>query len=474
MKNPFRWLAGWIAKAVTSERPATSSYASGGGWWNLFGGMVREPFQGAWQRGMELRPENVLAFSAVYSCVTLIATDIAKMRICLEQQDSDGIWQEAEAAAFSPVLRKPNHYQNRVQFYQQWMLSKLIAGNTYVLKERDARGVVTGMYVLDPCRVCVLVAPDGEIYYELNRDDLAGLPNAVVVPADEIIHDRMPALYHSLCGVSPLTACLLAATQGVAIQRESAAFFGNRSQPGGILTTAKTITAEQAKAMKTAWEENYSGAGTGKMAVLGDGLEFKQVSVTAEDAQLIEQLKWTAETVCSCFRVPAYMIGVGQMPAYNNIEALTQQYYSQCLQTHIEAIEICLDEGLGLTEVTGKTYGTSFDLDDLLRMDTATQVRTLAEGLKGIYSSNEARKKLNLPKTEGGDAVLSQQQNFSLEALAKRDAKDDPFPTSSGDSVPPAPADNAGDQPGDTPANDNTAEQAGIALEIIRMGLTAA
>jgi phage portal protein BeeE len=89
---------------------------------------IREPFAGAWQRNIDLRPQNVLTHSALYACVTLIASDIGKLRIKLVQQDDDGIWSETESAAFSPVLRKPNHYQNRIKFVEQWILSKLIHG----------------------------------------------------------------------------------------------------------------------------------------------------------------------------------------------------------------------------------------------------------------------------------------------------------------------------------------------------------
>ena len=67
--------------------------------------------------------------------------------------------------------------------------------------------------------------------------------------------------------------------------------------------------------------------------------------MTAADAQLIEQLRfgWRPSRLLG---VPLYMIGVGPPPTYNNIEALQGQY-AQCLQAHIEAIEVLLDEGLG-------------------------------------------------------------------------------------------------------------------------------
>jgi HK97 family phage portal protein len=225
--------------------------------------------------------------------------------------------------------------------------------------------------------------------------------------------------------------------QGLKIKNNSAIFFGNGSNPGGVLTAPGAIGDDTAARLKAHWETNYSGVNVGKVAVLGDGLKFEPMAMKAVDAQLIEQLKWTAEDVASCFGVPAYMAGVGAAPLNNNVEALAQQYYSQCLQIHIESIELCLDEALGLPTVDGHVYGAEFDLDDLLRMDTATQIDALAKAVGGsIMTPNAALKKMNQPKVEGGDTIYMQQQNYSLAALNKRDASADPF----GTKAPPSPA----------------------------------
>jgi phage portal protein BeeE len=174
--------------------------------------------------------------------------------------------------------------------------------------------------------------------------------------------------------------------------------------------------------------------------------------MTAEDAQLIEQLKYTAEVVCSTYHVPPYKIGAGAIPAYNNVQALNVEYYSQCLQVHLEAIELCLDEGLGIGEgvqVNGSVYGVEFDVDNLLRMDSVTQMEVLDKAA-GILEVDEMRAKLGMAKTPGGNAVYLQQQNFSLPALAKRDAQDDPFGKTAPTAPPVAPA-------ADPAANDNPA-----------------
>ena len=121
--------------------------------------------------------------------------------------------------------------------------------------------------------------------------------------------------------------------------------------------------------------------------------------------------------------MPLHKIGAGPVPTSNNVEALNQQYYDDCLQIHLESIELCLDEGLGLTNVPGQTMGTEFDLDNLLRMDSATQITSLAEGTgAGIYSINEARFKRNLPPITGGETPYLQQQNWPLDKLAEREA----------------------------------------------------
>lgn len=157
------------------------------------------------------------------------------------------------------------------------------------------------------------------------------------------------------------------------------------------------------------------------------------------DAQTVEQLKMTAEIVCSVFRVPAYKIGVGQPPSSDNVEAMEQQYYSQCLQTLIESIELLLDEALE----TGENESTEFDVTTLLRMDSERRMKTLGEAVKNtLLTPNEARKRENLPPLAGGDALYLQQQNYSLEALSRRDAREDPF-ASSGKTVSAQPPDGA-------------------------------
>jgi len=397
---------------VRREERALAPVSQRGGWVSV----IREAFPGAWQRNIEIKHDSVLSNHADFACRTLIASDIAKLRVKLVQKHG-AVWQETMNPAYSPVLRKPNHYQTRQQFMECWVLSKLQRGNAYILKERDGRGVVVRLYVLDPTLVQPLVSTGGDVYYDLSADQLSGVSQRIVVPASEIIHDRFNCFFHPLVGLSPIFAGGLAAMQGLAIQNDSAVFFQNGAQPGGILTAPGAINDDTAARLKEYWDNNFSGANRGKVAVLGDGLKYEAMRAKATDSQLIEQLKWTAEVICSTYHVPTYKIGMSQ-PTYNNVQALNVEYYSQCLQAHIEAIEACLDEGLGLD---GVSIGTEFDTDNLLRMDSVTQMDVLDKA-KGLLTLNERRAKLDQPAKSYGDTIYMQEQDHSAEAIAARDA----------------------------------------------------
>ena len=414
--NIVRSLTGvLLQKAAVALVPALRPVAGSGGWWPR----VLESFAGAWQRNIVIDKATVTANWAVFACVTLIASDIAKMPARVMQFSAAlKIW---EPTLQRPVLRKPNHFQTRIEFFKQWIFSLLLHGNTYVLKDRDAERKIVALYILDPLRVVPLVAPDGSVYYRLSADNLSGLPESVTVPASEIIHDRLHTLFHPLIGVSPIFACGISAMQAAAIQENSAAFFQNMSRPSGILTAPGAISNETAARLKVAWQENFSGANIGKLAVLGDALKYEAMTISAVDSQLIEQLKFTGEMICATFHVPPYKLGLGPMPTVNNTAALNQQYYEQSLQPIAENMELRLDEGLELSF----PFETWFDTTALLRMDPATRFESHNKAIAGAWlAPNEARREEDRPPLEGGDTAFIQQQNYSLAAIARRDSRD--------------------------------------------------
>ena len=292
-------------------------------------------------------------------------------------------------------------------------------GNAYIFKVRNAGGRVIGLKLIDPQKVKVLVSEDDSIFYQINGGTaLQRNGEVLTIPAREIIHDRGICLNHPLVGVSPITAAAIAAGQGMAIQQASSKFFANGSKPSGVLTAPGTISDEVAARLKSNWEAKYTGDNAGRTAVLGDGLHFESMTMNAVDSQLLEQLQFTDRQVCTAFGVPAWKIGIGEMPTYNGSESGQLHYYQTTIQSLLEQLELCLDIGLELPP----EQRTEFDTNELLRLDTATRFDGYAKAIgAGWMAPNEARQREGLAPVEGGESPLIQQQNYSLAALAKRD-----------------------------------------------------
>lgn len=411
MANSLSIFATVKAAATTGEK-SLSNVPVSRGWWPL----IREPFTGAWQRNKEERIDTLLQYPTLYACVSRIATDIGKMPFSLKAKNSNGIWEVIESPAFSPVLRKPNHYQTAQQFREHWSLSKKTQGNTYALKGRDMRGVVIGLYILDPCRVMPLVSDSGEVFYQLYTDNLNLLPDGetdLIVPATEIIHDRCICPFHPLIGLPPIAAAYWPALKNMRILRSSSEFFANNAQPSGILSAPGAISDGTADRLRAYWNENFTGANAGKVAVVGDGLQFVSLASKSVDSQMVEQLRYSDEQICQPFGIPPFKVGLGSIPAGLGVDAINQLYYDDALQADIQAMECLLSEGLN-------TYPYKVDLDEsvLMRMDAGKKAeyhKTLIDG--SIETINDARLAFNLAPLNGGDIVYMQMQDMPLDQV---------------------------------------------------------
>jgi HK97 family phage portal protein len=382
--------------------------------------VITEAFAGAWQNNIEEKHGSLLCYPTIYACLSRISQDIGKMPFQLMEEDSNGIWKKVQNPAYSPVLRKPNNYQLAHQFREYWVLSRLIEGNTYVLKGRDDRRVVNRLYILDPCRVQPLIADNGDVYYEINYPSQNNLlPDSypserLVIPASEIIHDRLNTFHHQLIGVPPVCAAYWPALKNLKILKTSAEYFANGAQPGGILTAPAGMSDEDAAAVKSYWDNNFTGENRGKVGVIGADMKFTPFAYKSSDSQLVEQMKYSDIQICQAFGMPPFKVGIDTIPAGMTVDDLNLLYAGDALQPQMEAMEWLLDEGLGVSP----PLSIELDMAPLLRMDVGKQAEVETKLVSGkIKSSNEGRRPFNLPALPGGDTIYMQQQDYPMDQV---------------------------------------------------------
>jgi HK97 family phage portal protein len=451
------------ASGALKAAPATGSWLwpSSGGLW---GNGDRGP-PGSWQmnRGSPQSGLELMAFSAVYACVNTIASDIAKLPMQVWAINlRDGTRELRRSDYYATLFREPNSYQTSADFLQTFVQSYLMQGNTYCyIGQRNRRGEVEAMHILNPYRVRPLInQDDGAIFYECSEDYLAGLGAGQRVPERDMIHHRLAfAPGYPLVGVTPIFAASASSALGLKILQDSQQFFGNASRPSGLLSSPAHVSEETAARLKQEWDQAYRGQEFGKTALLSGGVTWQPLTITAQDAQLIEQLRYSVEDVARVFRVPPFMLGDMSKVTYRNTEQMGRAYLSGCLSFHIEALQQRFERAFDFPP----SFEIAFDLAAFLRTEIDVRFAAYAASLNGGWQSiNEVRAQEGLGPVDGGEEPRVQAQYVPL---SQATGPPEPAPA-----APPPPSEPPAEPPPE-PAPESEKESVDATVLRIRAGL---
>jgi HK97 family phage portal protein len=306
--------------------------------------------------------------------------------------------------------------------------SLLTHGNLYAFATRNDRYEVDELHLLDPRQVRAVrsVEVPGFYAYALNQYQL---PNGPLIDVDQIVqprdllHVRMHTTRDPLVGESPLTAAMNAAELNGTIGGSMSRFYANMSRPSGVLSTEEKLTKEQVMRLREVWEQQSKSLNTGGVPILSWGMKWQPLSMTAQDAQIIEAYKMSLRDICRVFRVPMMLVGeADQAATFNNTETLMRFWLASGLGFLLDHVEASIGDFFKLPV----TEHVEFDTEVLLRSDMLQRIDGLTRAVQGgIYSPNEARAKEGLPAVEDGDEPRVQQQVVPLSYYREeREAKE--------------------------------------------------
>jgi HK97 family phage portal protein len=178
--------------------------------------------------------------------------------------------------------------------------------------------------------------------------------------------------------------------------------------------TDEKLTRDQMTELREAVKAQSQRQHSGGIPIFSHGLKWESMSLTSQDAQLVEAFGMTVEDISRAFRVPLALINDMRQSTFSNSEAMMTWFLSSGLGFMLEHIELELGRLFNLPF----NERVNFDTTILLRSDWKTRIETLGEGvLKGIYSPNEARARAEgLPPAVDGDEPRVQQQVVPLSA----------------------------------------------------------
>ena len=363
--------------------------------------------------GETVNTASVLGLAAAWACVNLLAGTIASLPLMVYRTRGGARTVASDHPLYRILHDSPNADQTALDFWEFVCASLELHGNAYaeVVRARNGRIIALGVPIT-PELVTVRRLDSGALEYEWVDQG-----RRIIAGQDRVLHIRGFG-GNPLGGLSTLSAGRQSFGLAQAIERASGDTFRNGVRPSGLLKTADTLTIDQRKQAEELLQEKFAGAiNAGRPMLLDRGMDWVQLSISPEDAQMLQSRAFSVEEVCRFFGVPPFMVGHTEKTTSwgTGLEQQTLGFQKFTLRRRLKRIEQALEKQL--LSVADRLAGITieFNLEGLLRADSAARASFYQLMLtNGVMTINEVRSLENLPPVEGGDEPRMQMQNVPI------------------------------------------------------------
>jgi HK97 family phage portal protein len=362
--------------------------------------------------GTTVSATSAMRVSAVAACVAKIAGGIVSCPI--HEYSLDG----GEIPARLPrndqwylLNEQPSPQYTAASMWEGVSMAQLLRGDAFALLRWKVNGTLREILPLPWGCVSPIRTPGGGVRYYVN------LPSHGITtwfdPSD-ILH--FPGLGFDDAAMRSMSVIQFGARSAIgnalAMDEYSGKFFENGAHPSIVLTTEKKMDPGQITGMQTAFNNRYSGLANAHRLpmVLTEGVTAKELSLSAEDAQLLEARKFQVMDIARAFGVPGFMINesTGSTSWGSGLEQMGRGFVRDTLNIWLRKIEQELNRKL-YPRNTGRFV--EFYRDALYETDLKAMGEYFRSALggpgtgDGWMSGDEVRRRLRMPPTEGGDEI---------------------------------------------------------------------
>ena len=366
--------------------------------------------------GARVTEKTAMRISAVYACVSLIAGALAMMSYPIYRKTENGK-QKTDHPYWWFLNQQASEPFTSAAMWELMLTQMMLRGDGLAFLDRTPGGQVRSIIPIPRGHWLVKRedAPEpgrsGRLKYAIQFEEgLRGVDQA------DVLH--FPGFgFNGECGMSVIQWGARAAS-GIAIKGDEWAgkFFGKGAQPAHAVKAPGEMNPEQQEQFRNAWDRAYGGKGpTGRPLILTEGLDVKELSMSAKDAQMLEARQWQVVDIARAFRVPPHMIGETTAATSwgSGIEQMGIGFTTYTLGPHLIRIKQELNRKL-----FPRTSGLFVepDMRALMRGDDKARAEFFKTALGGTQQPgwmevNEVRKLENLPPHPDGEGLAKPKES---------------------------------------------------------------
>lgn len=362
--------------------------------------------------GVTVNPDTALGLSAVYRSIVLISTAIASQPIDIFQRQEDGSAKNIEPEALRFLWDRPNPEMTKMTFWEV-VIGHEVMGDGFIWVGQNEDDDPVELWPVDSRRMKVGRNSERRKVYVLDNE----LPMMDFASGGEIIH--IPNWgQDGLRGVNPIKVAPIAVSLGLSAQEYADRFFSQDATPGGLISVEGTITPEQADEKSRQWAAHHADLRNKfRPAVLGNGAKFSRITISPEEAQLIDERRFQLGEIARLFGLPPHLLGDTERSTSwgTGIEEQTLGFIMFTLAAHMIRVEQAMDDAILRRGETRRFM--KFNINALLRGTALRRAQMHAIAYGRWKTANEIRRDEELPPVEGGDDLLAAQNLVPLEDL---------------------------------------------------------
>lgn len=373
--------------------------------------------------GMAVNAVSAMRVAAVHACVQKIAGGVSTLPLHQYKTNGDIKDRLPRDELWYKLNEQPCGQYTAASHWEGVCIAELLRGDAYTWIRRSITGSIIELLPLPWGCVSPIRQADGSVRYYISLPDF-GI-NTWLEPAD-VLH--FPGFgFDGVRSMSVITYAARAAVgNALAMDNYSGKFFEGGAHPSIVLSAPGKMNPDQIGALQTAFVGKYAGNDNSHKLplVLTEGLTAKEISINAQDAQLLEARKFQVVDIARAFGVPPHMIGETSASTSwgSGIESMSRAFVTYTLQPHLIRIEQELNRKL-FPRNAGRYI--QFDRDALIEGDSQAQADYNRAALggpgtgPGWVSVDEVRKTKGLAPMGGKYAEIYDPRNVTTEGQAQ-------------------------------------------------------
>lgn len=333
--------------------------------------------------------EGMRSWAAI--AISAVADEILSVPLKLYRKSKEN-WVEVENDAVVDFIDKPNPAQTKEEFLWLTTVFLLAEGEAPWFLNSDKNP--TQMVLLNPERIKPKLSRDtGEVTeYEYIQSNGTRKP----IPSDFIIFLKIPNTETPFRGSGVMSYIKQTLDIDNYIEEHLRMFFFNNAMPGGVLETDQSLDYNIIQRLRNQFEKRHKGVkNSHRVAVLSDGLKFKETTFKLTELQMTETNNWVRDKVLAAFKVPKSILGITEDVNRANGENSDRVFARRAVKPKLKLIEAQLNQFL-LPKFSG-TKELWFEFDNPVQEDEKLKAEINDIYVKnGVLTVGEVREELGL------------------------------------------------------------------------------